>query len=129
MARSISNIRKKRSRGRPKIGAIPVLVRLLPDQAARLDKWRKALADSPGRPEAIRRLLDENLSSPSRAHGHGEAHKASEFAAKAIEGLVDKSRSASETRAPSDALFTGQKSFVTSGVTEAKEVKFVSRPA
>jgi hypothetical protein len=111
MARSISNIRKKRGRGRPKIGAIPVLVRLLPDQAARLDKWRKALADSPGRPEAIRRLLDENLSSPSRAHGHGEAHKASEFAAKAIEGLVDKSRSASEHARAKRRLIHGPKEF------------------
>ncbi len=111
MARSISNIRKKRGRGRPKIGAIPVLVRLLPDQAARLDKWRKALADSPGRPEAIRRLLEENLPGPSRAHGYGEAHKASELAAKAIKGLADKSRRDSEHTRAKRRLIHGPKEF------------------
>jgi hypothetical protein len=66
MARSISNIRKKRGRGRPKIGAIPVMVRLLPDQAARLDEWRKNDPDKPGRPEAIRRLLERSLPPPPK---------------------------------------------------------------
>jgi hypothetical protein len=95
MAQSISNIRnKRRGRGRPRIGAIPVLVRLLPDQVTRLDKWRKGLADGPGRPEAIRRLLEEKLPGPSRASDHKGAHKASVLAAKTIEQLADKSRPA-----------------------------------
>ena len=34
------------------------MVRLLPAQAAAVDRWRKAQADHPGRPEAIRRLID-----------------------------------------------------------------------
>ena len=110
MPQSISNIGKKRARGRPKIGAIPVLVRLLPDQAARLDKWRKTLVDRPGRPEAIRRLLDEKLPS-SRARGHGEAGKASELATKAIEELVDKSRPASEHARARRRLIHGPKEF------------------
>ena len=62
MARSISNIRKKRGRGRPKIGAIPVMVRFPPDQMEPLDEWRKKQADKPGRPEAVRRLVAELLS-------------------------------------------------------------------
>ena len=111
MTQSISNIRKKRGRGRPKIGAIPVLVRLLPDQVARLDKWRKAIADSPGRPEAIRRLLEQNLPGPPRAPGHMGAHKASELAAKTIEGLVDKSRPASEHARAKRRLIHGPKEF------------------
>ena len=111
MAQSISNIRKKRRRGRPKIGAIPVLVRLLPDQAARLDRWRKALADQPGRPEAIRRLLEDNLPGPSRSRDYGEAHKASELAAKTIEGLADKSRPASEHVRAKRRLIHGPKEF------------------
>src|SRR6516165_8262801 len=96
MTRSISNIGKKRGRGRPKVGAIPVMVRLLPDQVARLDKWRKGLADRPGRPEAIRRLLEERLPGPPRTHGHSVAHKASDLAAKTIDGLADKSRPVTE---------------------------------
>jgi len=57
MAKTISNIRKKDGRGRPKLGAIPVMVRLLPDQVKLLDGWRKAQPDRPGRPEALRRML------------------------------------------------------------------------
>ena len=111
MARSVSNIRKKRGRGRPKIGAIPVLVRLLPDQAVRLDRWRKALVDRPRRPEAIRRLLEENLPGLSRPLGYGEAQKASELAAKTIEGLADKSRPAPEHARAKRRLIHGPKEF------------------
>jgi hypothetical protein len=111
MTRSISNIGKKRGRGRPKVGAIPVMVRLLPDQAARLDRWRKGLAGSPGRPEAIRRLLEQNLPSPTRARAHGGAYKASELAAKTIEGLADESRPASEHARAKRRLIHGPKEF------------------
>ena len=111
MARSISNIRKKRGRGRPKVGAIPVLVRLLPDQADRLDRWRKGLADSPGRPEAIRRVLEQNLPGARRGHGHSEPHKASELAAKTIEELADKSRPPSQHARAKRRLIHGPKEF------------------
>jgi hypothetical protein len=87
------------------------MVRLLPDQAARLDRWRKGLADSPGRPEAIRRLLEQNLPASSRAHGHAGAHKASELAAKTVEGLADKSRPASEHARAKRRLIHGPKEF------------------
>ena len=93
------------------MGAIPVLVRLLPDQADRLDRWRKGLADSPGRPEAIRRVLEQNLPGARRAHGHTEAHKASELAAKTIEGLADKSRPPSEHARAKRRLIHGPKEF------------------
>ncbi len=35
----------------------PVLVRLSPDRASRLDDWRRTQKDPPGRPEAIRRAF------------------------------------------------------------------------
>jgi len=111
MTRSISNIGKKRGRGRPKVGAIPVMVRLLPDQVARLDRWRKGLAGSPGRPEAIRRLLEQGLPGHSRAPGHGGAQKASEWAGKAIEESADKSRPASEHARAKRRLIHGPKEF------------------
>ena len=87
------------------------MVRLLPDQAARLDRWRKGLADSPGRPEAIRRLLDQGLPGHPRAPAHVGAHKASELAAKAIERLADKSRPASEHERVKRRLIRGPKEF------------------
>ena len=111
MTRSISNIRKKRGRGRPKVGAIPVMVRLLPDQVARLDKWRKGLVDNPGRPEAIRRLLEKNLPGHPRAHDHSAAHQASELAAKAIDGLADTSRPPTEHARAKRRLIHGPKEF------------------
>jgi hypothetical protein len=42
------------------------MVRLLPAQAKRLDEWRKSHADKPGRPEAIRRLLEQALGKGKR---------------------------------------------------------------
>jgi hypothetical protein len=39
----------------------PVLVRLQPDMAKHLDNWRREQPDLPGRPEAIRRLVEIGL--------------------------------------------------------------------
>jgi len=38
--------------------SIPVMVRLSPEQAKALDDWRRIQDDLPGRPEAIRRLVE-----------------------------------------------------------------------
>jgi hypothetical protein len=60
MADAIDNIGK--GRGRPATGATPVMVRLPPDQLAKVDRWREAQDDKPTRPEAIRRIVSDNLS-------------------------------------------------------------------
>jgi hypothetical protein len=39
----------------------PVLVRVQPEMAKQLDEWRRKQDDLPGRPEAIRRLVDLGL--------------------------------------------------------------------
>lgn len=53
---------RKSSRGRPRIDATPVNVRLPPEQLAPLDAWIAAQPDpKPSRPEAIRKLLDGAL--------------------------------------------------------------------
>jgi hypothetical protein len=44
--------------------SIPVMVRLSPDQVKALDDWRRKEHDLPGRPEAIRRILDKTLHFP-----------------------------------------------------------------
>jgi DNA-binding XRE family transcriptional regulator len=42
------------------------MVRLLPSQAAAVDGWKSAQPDHPGRPEAIRRLIEVALAAPDR---------------------------------------------------------------
>ena len=39
----------------------PVMVRVQPDMAKHLDDWRRKQDDLPGRPEAIRRLVELGL--------------------------------------------------------------------
>jgi hypothetical protein len=69
-SRSIGNIDKKRKRGRPPTEATPVLVRVMPTQIERLDAWiAKQGEPELGRPEAIRRLLDQVLPPASRKKG------------------------------------------------------------
>jgi hypothetical protein len=56
---SIPDNRKKRGRGRPRTGiGKPVGLRLYPDLERRIDAWASKQSDHPGRPEAIRRLLE-----------------------------------------------------------------------
>jgi hypothetical protein len=42
----------------------PVMVRLSPVQLKQVDEWRREQDDLPGRPEAIRRLLEVALETP-----------------------------------------------------------------
>lgn len=42
----------------------PVLVRLSAEQLRGLDDWRRRQDDLPGRPEAIRRIVDRALNLP-----------------------------------------------------------------
>lgn len=64
---AISDTGKKRGRGRPVIGAVGVHVKLPPAELEALDQWVAAQADSPSRPEAIRRLMNVGLA--ARAKG------------------------------------------------------------
>jgi hypothetical protein len=73
MMRSIADNKKKR--GRPKTGIGPAVgLRLYPDLEQRLDAWIAKQSDPDlGRPEAIRRLLDQALEAtaplrPAGAH-------------------------------------------------------------
>jgi hypothetical protein len=88
------------------------VVRLEPDHAARLDRWRKGLTGRPERPEAMRRLIEQALS--GYPHGGGRhsretARKASELAADTIERLTDKSRSRTERARAKRRLIHGPK--------------------
>ena len=48
-------------RKRPAATGDPVMVRVQPDMGKQLDDWRRKQDDLPGRPEAIRRLVDLGL--------------------------------------------------------------------
>jgi hypothetical protein len=48
-------------KSRPKVTGDPVMVRVQPDMAKQLDDWRRKQDDLPGRPEAIRRLVEIGL--------------------------------------------------------------------
>lgn len=59
---AIGNIRK-RGRGRPRVNATPVLVRIPPSETAALDAAIEAHEDEPrpSRPELIRRIVSDWL--------------------------------------------------------------------
>jgi hypothetical protein len=44
----------------------PVMVRVQPEMAKQLDDWRRKQEDLPGRPEAIRRLVELGLKVKSK---------------------------------------------------------------
>jgi hypothetical protein len=64
MAKSISDVRK--SRGRPAVNAVPITVRMPPDQLAKLDAWIAAQPSPMSRPEAIRAMVQAVLAPVSR---------------------------------------------------------------
>jgi hypothetical protein len=45
------------------------MVRLLPEQAKSLDAWRAKQTDRPGRPEAIRRLIERAFTAAAPSGG------------------------------------------------------------
>ncbi|KQW22952.1 hypothetical protein ASC80_06390 [Afipia sp. Root123D2] len=59
--KSIIDSAKKRKKGRPPVDSIAVNVRLPMDAVSEIDDWRRQQEDLPGRPEAIRRLVELGL--------------------------------------------------------------------
>ena len=60
MAKSTRDTTKPRKQ-RPATLGEPVMVRVQPNMAKQLDDWRREQDDLPGRPEAIRRLVELGL--------------------------------------------------------------------
>lgn len=59
MSKSIRDTTKPRKRAA--MTGDPVMVRIQPDMAKSIDDWRRKQDDLPGRPEAIRRLVELSL--------------------------------------------------------------------
>ena len=88
-------------------------VRIQPSQLSALDSW---IADQPrrtSRPEAIRRLVEEALASIAdrRPASRTTARKASELAAREIEGMGDKSQPFTEQQRRKRRLIRGPTEF------------------
>jgi hypothetical protein len=57
----------QRRRGPPDMGGGTLIgVRIQPQELELLDRWRAGQADTQGRPEAIRRLVEQSLNSKER---------------------------------------------------------------
>jgi hypothetical protein len=52
---------KKSKRGRPPVESEAVTVRMVMETLMQIDNWRRRQDDLPGRPEAIRRLVEIGL--------------------------------------------------------------------
>jgi hypothetical protein len=63
---TISDNRKKKRIGRPKVGAILIGVRVPPADVATLDAWIKKHEPGLSRPEAIRRLVELGLKAKAK---------------------------------------------------------------
>jgi hypothetical protein len=110
---SISNIRKKRGRGRPAVGATPIMVRMPPIELGELDGWIKRQSEKQSRPEAIRRLVELGLagSSPAKRPNPKAAAKASDMAAHQIDKLANLAMPEEERRARKRRLIKGPREF------------------
>jgi hypothetical protein len=88
------------------------MVRLLPDQAERLDVWRRDLTDRAGRPEAIRRLVEQAIpAQPLEGRAKRARVDASKLAMREIEPLIDKSEPAEIQERRKRRLIHGPKEF------------------
>ena len=127
--KSISNIGKKRSRGRPATDATPILVRVQPTQLAGMDTWIENQAPGLTRPEAIRRLIEIGLarSPPSErltgARQLASASKAKELAGETIDRLVDPTAPDEEKAIRKRRLLKGPEEFREVRVDRAKAKK------
>jgi hypothetical protein len=85
---------KKPKMGRPTVDSEAVNVRIARDALETIDDWRRKQDDLPGRPEAIRRLVELglNVKTPARHISKpGRKLRAQELATKAIEKIIDPS--------------------------------------
>jgi hypothetical protein len=79
----------------------------------KIDHWRRRQEDLPGRPEAIRRLVEQALERTprTRATPPAKARKAMEIASQVIDKVADKSLPPEEQQRRKRALIRGPKEF------------------
>jgi hypothetical protein len=99
-------------------------VRLQPEPLASVDRWRRKQEDLPSRAEAIRRLVEQALSSAdTRPIGAEAQHKAAELAAREIDKLTDRDIPHEERSQRKRRLIKGPREFRDMRGTEQKSKK------
>ena len=97
-------------------------VRIQPEMAKRLDNWRRKKDDLPGRPEAIRRLVEIALviTQSAKPPGKKAVANASALAGKQIDRLHDKAATPEELEGRKQRPLKGPKEFRDIRVPKAK---------
>jgi hypothetical protein len=104
----------KKSRGRPATGqGIQVGERWSEEALARIDDWRREQEDLPGRPDAIRRLVELGLTVKARSKqgSSARADKANAMASDQLDQLVDQSASSEQQANRKRRLLKGPEEF------------------
>ena len=104
----------KKSRGRPATGTgIQVGERWSLEAIAAIDYWRRGQTDLPGRPEAIRRLVEIALalSTEVRPKTESQRQHARDMASEAIDKMADKAASSDEQASRKRRLVKGPEEF------------------
>jgi hypothetical protein len=100
--------------GRPRTGVTPQMgFRAGPAIRAAIIKWAESQSDKPTRSEAIRRLVEIGLghSKPTGRRSAESVDRATQLAAKAIDGLVDPASPADEAANRTRRLLKGPEEF------------------
>jgi len=105
---------KTQQKPRPKETGDPVLVRVQPELAGQLDDWRRKQEDIPGRPEAIRRLVEVGLTVRARARGTSRktVKRAAELASKVIDKQIDPTAPPAERAERKRRILKGPSNFL-----------------
>ena len=114
MVKSIRDNTKKR--GRPVTTGKGTLigVRLQAGLLSLVDRWRRQQTDLPGRPEAIRRLVESGLaggSTATRRRNKESKRKAAELAGREIDRLGDRGLTGEEKATRKRRLIKGPREF------------------
>jgi hypothetical protein len=94
-------------------------VRVQPEMAKQLDDWRREQEDLPGRPEAIRRLVEIGLSKPALneprvlSTAQQGAARAAELAVDTIDNRMDPTASQEDRKVRKRKLVEGPSAFET----------------
>lgn len=102
---------KTRKRRPPQTGEL-IGTRFQPEPLAAIDAWRRKQDDLPGRPEAIRRLVEQALGSTNtRPIGAKAQEKAAALASREIDVLGDKAATSEERALRKRRLIKGPREF------------------
>jgi hypothetical protein len=113
MKSSRINSAKKSKRGRPPVESEAINVRMTADALKLLDDWRRLQDDLPGRPEAIRRLVEIGLAvgAKQKQTTAATADRAKELASKALDSLTAGAANNDEKASRKRRLITGPEEF------------------